>query len=156
MGKHLAQFNLARFKGDKNGPHMADFYANLDRINAIGDRMPGFVWRLKTAEGGSAPPLTVPGDDGLSANLTVWESIETLETFTWSTVHAKIYARKGEWFEPHTEPNLVLWWIEAGHLPSIPEGLERLDHLRRHGAGDYAFDWKAAPAARLWRERKCA
>jgi hypothetical protein len=89
---HLAQYNVARFKGDKNGPGMADFHANLDRINALGDRMPGFVWRLKSAEGDNAPVLVVPGAENVAANLTVWESVEALENYVWNTVHAKIYA----------------------------------------------------------------
>jgi len=156
MAKHLAQYNVARFKGDPNGAHMADFHANLDRVNALGDRMPGFVWRFKTAEGENAPALTVPGAEDVAANLTVWESIEALEKFVWQTVHAKIYARKGEWFEKAAQPHLVMWWIDAGHIPTLEEARARLDHLIANGPSDYAFSWESAPAARLWREKRCA
>ncbi|MBS0471409.1 MAG: DUF3291 domain-containing protein [Proteobacteria bacterium] len=153
---HLAQYNVARFKGDKNGPGMADFHANLDRINALGDRMPGFVWRLKSAEGDNAPVLIVPGAEDVAANLTVWESVEALENYVWNTVHAKIYARKHEWFEASAQPYLVMWWIEPGHIPTIAEAEARLAHLIANGPSDHAFGWESAPAARLWREKRCA
>ncbi|HJW40226.1 MAG TPA: DUF3291 domain-containing protein [Rhizomicrobium sp.] len=158
MAKHLAQYNVARFKGgDKNGPHLADFHVNLDRINALGDRMHGFVWRYKTAEGENAPALTVPGQgEEIAANLTVWESVETLETFVWSTIHAKIYARKHEFFETPAEPYLVMWWIDAGHIPTLEEAQACLDHLIANGPSAHAFGWESAPAAKLWREKRCA
>jgi hypothetical protein len=155
MTQHLAQYNVARFKGgDKNAPHLADFHANLDRINALGDRMTGFVWRLKTAEGEA---LVVPGaGEEIAANLTVWESVEALEHFVWNTVHAKIYARKHEFFETPATPYHVMWWIDAGHIPTIAEAQARLDDLIANGPSDHAFGWESAPAAKLWREKRCA
>ena len=35
------------FCGGPDDPRMADFYNNLARVNALAERMPGFVWRLK-------------------------------------------------------------------------------------------------------------
>ena len=154
--RHLAQYNVARFKGDKNGPHMADFYANLDLINTLGDRMPGCVWRLKSAEGANAPVLLVPEAADVAANLTVWDSVEALEKFVWQTLHAKFYRRKGEWFEKMDTPHLVLWWIEPGHIPTLEEAEERLRHLIANGPSDHAFGWESVPAAKLWREQRCA
>ena len=98
MTMHLAQLNIGRLKGGKDDPRMVDFFANLDRINAVAERMPGFVWRLKD-ETNNATAMTAPGDETVAVNLTVWESAETLEKFVWQTAHAKIYARKHEWFE---------------------------------------------------------
>jgi hypothetical protein len=43
----LAQVNIGRVLGGPDDPRMADFYGNLARINAMAERMPGFVWRLK-------------------------------------------------------------------------------------------------------------
>jgi hypothetical protein len=52
MSAHeLAQLNIGIIKGPMDSPVMADFAANLDRINALAERSPGFVWRLKTEEG---------------------------------------------------------------------------------------------------------
>jgi hypothetical protein len=38
---------------------------------------------------------------------------------------------------------LTLWWIPAGHIPSIAEAKERLAHLEAHGPTATAFTFKA-------------
>ena len=47
----LAQLNIGIIKGPMDSPVMAEFAANLDRINALAERSPGFVWRLRTERG---------------------------------------------------------------------------------------------------------
>jgi len=153
--KHLAQLNIARLKHPRNDPRVADFFANLDRINAVGERMPGFVWRLK-GESGDATGMPWPGDPDMTINLTVWESIEALEKFVWQTVHTKVYARKHEWFEKPATPYLAMWWIEPGRIPTLEEAKERLDHLTLNGPSEFAFGWESVPQAKLWREARCA
>ena len=44
---HLAQINIAKMLAPIDHPLMADFVANLDAINSIAEKSPGFVWRLK-------------------------------------------------------------------------------------------------------------
>ena len=46
MKYHLAQLNIARFVKPADHPDNADFVNNLDRVNAVADAQPGFVWRL--------------------------------------------------------------------------------------------------------------
>jgi len=46
----LAQLNIATMKEPLDSPGMADFVANLDRINALAESSPGFLWRLQTEE----------------------------------------------------------------------------------------------------------
>jgi heme-degrading monooxygenase HmoA len=150
---HLAQLNIGRLKGGKDDPRMADFFANLDRINAMAERMPGFVWRLKDEPGEA---MMSPVDPTMVVNLTVWESAETLEKFVWQTAHAKIYARKHEWFETPTKPILVMWWIEEGHIPTLDEAQARLDHYTANGGSEFAFGWADLPSAKLWLEKRCA
>jgi Domain of unknown function (DUF3291) len=152
--QHLAQLNIGRLRGGEDDAHMADFYAALDPVNALAERTPGFVWRLKSGDSNTA--MTAPGDAAMAFNLTVWDSIEALERFVWQTVHARIYQRKGEWFEKPSQPHFVMWWIEAGHRPTAEEALERLAHLVEHGPSEHAFGWESAPAAKLWREKRCA
>ena len=41
---HLAQVNIARMRAPLDHPLMTDFVAQLDRINALADATPGFVW----------------------------------------------------------------------------------------------------------------
>ncbi|MGH9969484.1 MAG: DUF3291 domain-containing protein, partial [Pyrinomonadaceae bacterium] len=37
---------------------------------------------------------------------------------------------------------IVLWWIRAGHIPSLDEARERLAFLRCHGPTPWAFTFK--------------
>jgi hypothetical protein len=153
--RHLAQLNIGKLRGGNGDPAMAGFFDNLDRINAAAERMPGFVWRLKD-ESGNATNIPWVGDASIAVNLSVWESVETLEKFVWQTAHTRIYARKGEFFEEMATPHFVMWWIAAGHVPTLAEAKERLDHLTQHGPSEHAFGWAEAPAARLWQEKRCA
>jgi hypothetical protein len=138
---HLAQYNLARLVAALDAPRIADFVANLERINTLGDRTPGFVWRHQTAEGNSTS-VRVRDDPLIIINLTVWESIEALFEFAYRSGHVDFYRRRREWFEAPTEAHLVLWWVPAGHTPSIEESEERLDYLRSHGPTAEAFTFK--------------
>ena len=37
---------------------------------------------------------------------------------------------------------MALWWVPQGHIPTVEEARERLEHLRMHGATAYAFSFK--------------
>ena len=41
-------------------------------------------------------------------------------------------------------PYSVLWWVEAGHRPSVEEAKDRLELLRTHGPTPQAFTFKTA------------
>ena len=58
----LVQLNIAKMKEPLESPSMADFVANLDRINTLAEQSAGFVWRLKD-DSGSAAALRPFGDD---------------------------------------------------------------------------------------------
>jgi hypothetical protein len=72
----------------------------------------------------------------------------------WQTLHRRFYGRREEWFEKIETP-LVLWWIPAGHRPTMAEGVERLEHLKAHGPTDHAFGWERLPGAKLFRGARC-
>jgi len=93
----LAQLNIAKMKGPLDSPLLADFVANLDRINALAESSPGFVWRLQTDQG-NATNLRPLGDMTL-VNLSVWRDVESLQTFVYKSAHAQIMTRRKEWFE---------------------------------------------------------
>jgi len=42
----------------------------------------------------------------------------------------------------NTEPIYVLWWIPEGHVPTVEEAKQKLDHLRTHGPTLEAFDFR--------------
>jgi hypothetical protein len=153
--RHLAQLNIGRIRYPIDDPRMAEFMTNLDLVNGIAERSTGFVWRFKD-DGGNATNFRPFDDPSMLLNMSVWESIETLEKFVWQTLHKRFYGRKQEWFERSDSPHLVMWWIPVGHQPSIAEAIERLNHLREHGPSDHAFDWQYAAAAQLWKTARCA
>jgi Domain of unknown function (DUF3291) len=155
---HLAELNIGRLVAEPGDPRVAEFMAALGRVNGLGRRMPGFVWMME----GSGGPNTgntdtkLDGDPRFVSNLTVWQSIETLEAFVWNTVHRQFYERRSEWFEVLGAMHFVMWWVPAGHRPSLEEGLERLDHLKANGDSDQAFGWAYLTEARHWRVRTCS
>ena len=138
---HLAQYNIARLVAPLDDPRLADFVSALDRINTLGDRSPGFVWRYQEADGTSTG-TRVRGDDAIIINYTIWESAETLFEYAYHSAHVEVFRRRREWFEDMREASLVLWWAPAGVIPSVAEADERLDYLRTHGPTAHAFTFK--------------
>lgn len=135
---HLAQINIARMKAPLDDPQMQAFVDGLEPINALADTAPGFVWRLQT-EGGDATALRPFPDNFLIVNMSVWESIESLRSYTHQTAHVQFVRRRKEWFEKLDQPIYALWWQPAGQLPTVAEAKTRLDHLIQHGDSPTAF-----------------
>lgn len=138
---HLAQYNVARLVAPLDDPRIADFVADLERINTLGDRSPGFVWRLQGADGTSTD-VRVGDDDAVIVNFTVWESIDALFEYAYHSDHVEVFRRRREWFDQPAVAHLVLWWIAAGEIPTVAEAEARLDHLRAHGPTAHAFTFK--------------
>ena len=137
----LAQINVARAVAPLDDPRLADFVAGLDEINALADESPGFVWRLQS-ESGNATDIPVSDDPRLIINLSVWDSVESLFDFVYRSGHIAVMARRREWFERPSRPHVALWWVPAGHRPSVEEAVARLDHLECHGPTPQAFTFK--------------
>ncbi|MFE9773647.1 DUF3291 domain-containing protein [Streptomyces sp. NPDC005931] len=148
---HLAQLNVAMLRHPLDDPRTASFVEMLDPVNAAADAAPGFVWRLVEEGAADATGLRPAGEDVI-VNLTVWESQEALWDFTYRSGHLEVMRRRREWFERHAEAHMVLWWVPAGHHPTVAEALERLADLRAHGPSPRAFtfatSYPAAEAAR--------
>ena len=107
-------------------------------------------------ESGSGNTETKYTDDPQQiVNLTVWKTAEDLEHFVWNTAHKRVYNQKQSWFEKPTQAIFVMWPIEEGHIPTLDEALERLEHLRKHGSTDYAYGWDGLPHLKQWMTKKC-
>jgi hypothetical protein len=139
----LAQLNIGIIKGPLESPLMADFVGNLDRINALAEGSPGFVWRLQTEEG-DATALRPFGDDSTLVNMSVWKDVASLRNFVYRSAHVGIMRRREEWF--HRMPNAftVLWWVPRGHRPPVAEALTKLELLRSKGPTEEAFTFRHA------------
>jgi hypothetical protein len=153
---HVAELNIGRLLHPIDDPRMADFVGNLGRINAMAERMPGFVWRL-TGDGSNDGALDLRPfpDPNMAVNMSVWKSIEELEVFVWKTVHQRFYNRKAEWFEKLQGHYFVMWFVDEGHIPSLDEARERLEHLGAHGNTDHAFGWEHLEHIKLWQSQRC-
>ncbi|MFD9188211.1 DUF3291 domain-containing protein [Streptomyces phaeochromogenes] len=134
----LAQVNISRLKAPLDSPQLKDFVDALDPVNAVADAADGFVWRLQS-DSGNATDTSVFGDDWLIINLTVWRDTNALTAFMYQGQHRELLTRRNEWFERIQEAMTALWWVPAGHRPTVAEAEERLLHLREHGATAYAF-----------------
>ncbi|MBV8810763.1 MAG: DUF3291 domain-containing protein [Acidobacteriaceae bacterium] len=138
---HIAEANIGRLKGALDGPVMAGFVARLNEINALADDAPGFVWRLQTSEG-NATYLRPYDDDRILINMSVWETIEALGHYVYRTAHIEVLRRRQEWFEKFAGAYVALWWVPAGHIPTIDEAKKRLAYLDSHGPTQFAFTFK--------------
>jgi hypothetical protein len=137
---HLAQVNVGRARGEIGDEVMAGFVARLADINALADRSPGFIWRLQT-EDGDATAVRPYEDRRILINLSVWSDLASLREYVYRSDHASVMRGRRQWFERFERVYVALWWVPAGHRPSVIEAVERLDHLDRHGSTPFAFSF---------------
>lgn len=138
----LAQLNIAIMRESLESPTMADFVANLDRINALAEKSPGFIWRLQTEEG-DATAMRPMGEDTL-VNMSVWSDVESLRKYVYESMHVEVMRRRKEWFDRMREAHAVLWWVRKGHRPTMVEAIARLELLRAKGPTEEAFTFRRA------------
>jgi hypothetical protein len=143
---HLAQINVGRLVAPPGDPRVAPFFNALDRINAIADESPGFVWRLQD-ESGNATSIQPTADPLFAVNMSVWADADALFAFVYRSAHAPEMARRREYFDRFDGSYQALWWVPAGHMPSVDEGLARLWRLDRYGPTENAFTFKTQFAA---------
>lgn len=136
----LAEVNIARALAPMEDPLMAGFVARLDDINALADASPGFIWRLKT-EDGNATSLQPYDDPRIIINISVWESPGHLKQFVFGNAHKEVMRQRKQWFAPFGDVYYALWWVPAGHIPTVDEAKERLRHLRINGETEYSFSF---------------
>jgi len=138
----IAQVNIARMKGQLDDPVMAGFVARLNKINALADRSPGFVWRLQAPEGGDATYLRPYDDDRILVNMSVWETIDALRQFVYKTAHVELIRQRQDWFDKFVGAYVALWWVPVGHIPGVDEAKKRLAYLDNYGPSQFAFGFK--------------
>ncbi len=137
----LAQVNIARMKESLESELLVDFVSELDNVNAEAENSPGFVWRLKD-DSGYATGIDAFNDPELIINMSVWESIEALAAFTYKNKpHLEVLKKRRNWFH-HMEVSFVLWWVPAGHEPTLEEAKRKLTQLAEAGPSPAAFTFK--------------
>ena len=146
---HLAQINVGRLTAPLDDSRIAGFVDRLDDINALAERSPGYVWRLQS-DSGNATDIQVGDDPNVIVNMSVWEDLESLFAYVYKTGHTNVMAQRRKWFEKPAGAFMALWWVPAGQLPDVEEGLRRVALLDRKGPTAKAFTFKVAfdPAGR--------
>src|SRR5436305_15271249 len=91
-GYPLVHANVAHAIAPLDSPIMADFVAQVDEVNALAHAAAGFVAEPTLPDKGAV--YTAP----LLLNVSLWESIESLDAFTHQGKHAAALAQRGEWF----------------------------------------------------------
>lgn len=139
---HLAQVNVGRLVAAMPDPRVAPFFEALDRINAIADQSPGFVWRLQD-DSGNATSISYSPDPLLAINMSVWRDADALFDYVYRSAHTPEMARRREYFSRIDGAYQALWWIPAGEIPTVNDALSRLWMLDRFGPTAHAFTFKA-------------
>jgi hypothetical protein len=141
-GWHLAQVNIGRLVAPEGDPRVQPFFDALDRVNALAEASPGFVWRL-TGEGNNASDLRPTPDPLLAVNMSVWTDADALFAFVYRSAHTPVMARRRDYFERFDGAFQAMWWIPAGEIPTVSDAFSRLWMLDRYGPTPHAFTFKA-------------
>jgi GNAT superfamily N-acetyltransferase len=139
----VAQINIGTMLAATDDPRVAEFMDNLERINAVADRAPGFVWRLQT-ESGNATDIQIFANPLTLLNMSVWQSVEALKEYVYRSDHIDFFRRRAEWFEPDAK-RVALWYVPAGEIPELDEAVRRVEFLERNGPTPYAFGFAKPP-----------
>lgn len=138
----IAEINIARMKGvDRDDPIMKEFMDNLDKVNDVAEKSKGFVWRLKD-QSNDATNFNPYNDEQILVNISVWESLATLEEYVYKSFHTDFLKRRREWFHTYGSVSTAMWWIPAGNFPSVQDAVDKLDYLQKNGATPFVFDFR--------------
>lgn len=138
MNFHLAQVNIAIARYTREDPRFAGFVDNLEKIYALSEATPGFVWRHVSVNDDAEAKATF-GEPDLIFNMSLWETKEALSDFAYKSDHVDVLRKRADWFVPQNRPILALWWQNAGTIPTILEARHRLDLLAQSGPTQDAF-----------------
>ena len=139
---HLAQINIARLRAPIDDPMVAEFVEGLDPINALAEQSPGFVWRLQTDEG-DATSIQAYEDELVIVNMSVWETVDDLFNYVYRSGHVDFLRDRRDWFERLGESHMCMWWLPAAALPTVDEGVARLEILQTRGPTSQAFTFRS-------------
>ncbi len=141
---HVAHMNYAILRHDWDDPRVAEFVDNVESVNAVAARSPGFVWRLSNEEmeqPQNNPDVVFAENPRNAVTVSVWETAEDLMHFVLRTVRGKFLKRREEWFESIDRPSYVIWPVPAGQTPTLVQAKEKLDLLAAEGTSEAAYDF---------------
>ena len=91
---------------------------------------------------GTRPILCRMRDPNLIVNMSVWTDLEALSDFVYRQPdHLAVMRRRRDWFDK-MDAFMALWWVPAGHRPSILEGMTKIALLAERGPSAEAFTFR--------------
>ncbi|MEO6221945.1 MAG: DUF3291 domain-containing protein, partial [Vicinamibacterales bacterium] len=63
--------------------------------------------------------------------------------YVYRSHHLRVFRDRARWFERMDGVQLALWWVAAGHEPSLDDGRLRLATLAERGPTAESFTFKA-------------
>lgn len=135
---HLAQVNVALARAEMTSEIMSGFVSRLDEINRLAEDSKGFVWRL-VGDGADATSIRAFDDPMLLVNMSVWKDMDSLKAYAYKSAHVELIRDRDAWFHKLAEAHQALWWVPAGHIPTVLEAKAKLEHIRAHGPTPKAF-----------------
>lgn len=141
MSYHIAQINIAEQLYPKGDTRIQGFFDAILPINVVAERSEGFVWRLKDNDG-DATNIRWNKSDMMIVNMSVWESLEALHAFTYSSQHVDVYRQRHDWFHKMPTMHMAIWYVPVGTTPSLEDARIALERLDTMGATPLAFTFK--------------
>lgn len=132
----LAQANQATMLAPLDNPIMADFVSQLDEIDLLAANSRGFIAQPEVADDESFVPKDV------LVNVSLWDTVEHLEAFTFAGRHLEMLAQREKWFRPNELPAYVLFWNPKNEVLSMRVIFERFDMLKAKGSNPLAFTFE--------------
>ena len=57
--------------------------------------------------------------------MSVWETLADFRFYVFNTAHGAFRKRRARRFVPSGAPTIAIWWIAAGKVPTLDEGVAR-------------------------------
>jgi len=73
--------------------------------------------------------------------MSVWADLDSLRAYVFRSLHASVMRQRREWFERFEGVYAALWWVPAGHRPTVEEAVSRLAQLEANGPTPFAFSF---------------
>ena len=143
----LAFLTFGILKKPWGDPTVAGFVERVPGNFAAAEASPGFVGRSGLGGmdwGEYVYPAFLPAEmhDRLVRTFSLWESLESVYAFAYSSNHAESLRHRREWMVEYPLSTYVAWWVSDGHQPTWAESSARLEQLHLQGATPSAFDFK--------------
>jgi hypothetical protein len=152
MSKKLAFMTIGILYEPFGEPRSQGFVDRVPAAYAAADSSDGFVARsvrdMVTFQRSwgeiEIPECFAEIDDPLRlpSTLSIWNDLESVAAYAYNGAHGEALSKRKEWFQSHSFPLYVAWWVESDDKLDPRDAAKRLDHIHQNGPTPFAFDFK--------------